>query len=224
METQYNQLIFNFIKSRQTIDTFVKITGKSLKNSFTDFKRFVLENYVRIFEKKYQLCAFLTKQGIKRDEKANLTRFKDYVFDVSDTDLISTLDKAVKKWKDFYNKTKEVTAVLYGFAKKRTHISNPNLVSFLQKWNMTNRTYYHVFQICLKKELVEAKKEKPKYAFLNPQTHQGNITKNRAKSLLREYVRYFFDGKIKTIETIKALEVLDIPINASISEISKYLD
>ena len=111
--------------------------------------------------------------------------------------------------------------------------------TFLEKWNMNRSHYYNARTGFLKNGLVIEKvtKQVPlkksfnfTYAFTEPvsarkmRNEKIKLEKKRSKKIINEFVKSYFTGRTKGTETIKAFNVLNIPLNASITEIKELLN
>ena len=104
---------------------------------------------------------------------------------------------------------------------------------------MNRSNYYNARTGFLKNGLViekVIKKEVKKkafdftYTFTEPvsarkmRNEKIHLEKKRSKKIINEFVKSYFTGRTKGTETIKAFNVLNIPLNASITEIKELLN
>ena len=133
---------------------------------------------------------------------------------------------------------KNISDTLYCFAKLNTKGKAKDLQVFLEKWNMNRSHYYNARTGFLKNGLViekVIKKEVKKkafdfaYTFTEPaavrkmRNEKIHLEKKRSKKVINEFIKSYFVGRAKGIETIKAFKVLNIPLDASIKEIKELL-
>ena len=231
--------IYDFITSDKTINEFVKIYDDSFANTYLDFRKFLLQNYKRVFISNMYFIHVLIERGIKRSVKNKIEQNPDFEYKVSNTKLKSSFVKAVKKWIMFLEEEKNISDTLYSFAKLNTKGKAKDLQTFLEKWNMNRSHYYNARTGFLKNGLVIEKvtKQVPlkksfnfTYAFTEPvsarkmRNEKIKLEKKRSKKIINEFVKSYFTGRTKGTETIKAFNVLNIPLNASITEIKELLN
>jgi len=231
--------IYDFITSDKTVNEFVKIYDDSFANTYLDFRKFFLQNYKRIFISNMYFIHVLIERGIKRSVKNKIEQNPDFEFKVSCTNLKRSFVKAVKKWIMFLEEEKNISDTLYSFAKLNTKGKAKDLQVFLEKWNMNRSHYYNARTGFLKNGLVIEKvtKQVPlkksfnfTYAFTEPvsarkmRNEKIKLEKKRSKKIINEFVKSYFTGRTKGTETIKAFNVLNIPLNASITEIKELLN
>ena len=235
------ECIYRFINSQNsTINDFVKEYNDSFGNSFLDFRNFVLENYKRVFITNSYFLQVLIERGVKRSAKNKIEKRPYFYYNISNTKLKSSFVKAVKKWLMFEEVESNISNKLYYFAQQNTKGEDKELKKFLAKWNMNRHHYYNARTGFLKNGLVIEKKEKKKkkksfdlkYRFTNPLDRLKNklenekilIKRRKSKTIINEFLQNYFEGRIKGTETIKALNALNIPLNASITEIKELLN
>ena len=230
------KLIHDFIYDKEKpVFYFVKEYDESFRRTFVDFKKFVYENYVRMFDRRYYFSERLHEKGIRRHPQTKTERFKDFNYPLfTKSALQKSFVKMTKKWVEFQKVEEELRKELYQFAYKNVEVNNIELTDFLKKWNMTDSSYFNARTQLIKKGLISVKrtivqKQTPSnfdfnYKWEAPTTHKETITKYKAKSMLQEYLKYYFEGRIKTKETIEAFSTLRIPLTASIKEIKELLN
>jgi len=230
--------IYDFITSDKTINEFVKIYDDSFANTYLDFRKFLLQNYKRVFISNMYFIHVLIERGIKRSVKNKIEQNPDFEYKVSNTKLKSSFVKAVKKWIMFLEEEKNISDTLYSFAKLNTKGKAKDLQVFLEKWNMNRSHYYNARTGFIKNGLViekVIKKEVKKkafdftYTFTDPavrkkQNEKIHLEKKSSKKVINEFIKSYFVGRVKGIETIKAFKVLNIPLDASIKEIKELLN
>ena len=231
--------IYDFITSDKSINEFVKIYDDSFANTYLDFRKFFIQNYKRIFISNVYFLHVLTKRGIKRYVKNKIELNPGFEFKKkSEKSLKRSFVKAVKKWILFQEEEKNISDTLYSFAKLNTKGKAKDLQVFLEKWNMNRSHYYNARTGFLKNGLViekVIKKEVKKkafdfaYTFTDPavrkkQNEKIHLEKKRSKTIINEFIKSYFVGRVKGIETIKAFKVLNIPLDASIKEIKELLN
>jgi len=251
METQYNNItkdiktkqalkikcIYDFITSKKTVNEFVKEYDEAFSFVFTDFRKFFIENYRHCFSSANAFIEFLKEKDFKRGVKTEIKNNKDFVIKKTKLQLKKTLPAAIKKWRLFEQKEKEIYDTFLYYAKQGETTRNKDLRDFLHSLNMNRCNYYNARSSFIRNGVMtnQTRDYVKKHKFMNPNLREKReltkkqkenllIKRNKAIEVVKMYLKGFFEGKIKTIETIKALEVLGIPVNASISEISKYLD
>ena len=233
------KLIYDFITSDKSINDFVKIYDDSFANTFLDFRKFLLQNYKRVFISNVYFLHVLIERGIKRSVKNKIEQNPDFEFKVSNAKLKRSFVKAVKKWLMFLEEEKNISDILYSFAKKNTKAKDKDLKTFLEKWNMNRTHYYNARTGFLKNGLVIEKviKQVPlkksfdfTYTFTEPvsarkmRNEKIHLEKKRSKKVINEFIKSYFIGRTKGTETIKAFKVLNIPLDASIKEIKELLN
>ena len=231
--------IYDFITSDKSVNEFVKIYDDSFANTYLDFRKFFLQNYKRIFISNVYFLHVLTKRGIKRSVKNKIELNPDFEFKKkSKKSLKRSFVKAVKKWILFQEEENNISDTLYYFAKLNTKGKHKDLQTFLEKWNMNSAHYYNARTGFLKNGLVIEKKVKKKkvkkkdftYTFTEPasarkkRTEKIRLEKKSSKKVINEFIKSYFVGRAKGIETIKAFKVLNIPLDASIKEIKELLN
>ena len=231
------KLIYDFIlETDKPILFFVEEYNESFRRTFIDFKKFIQENYIRIFELRFHFSESLHERGITRNPKTKTERFKDFNYPaLTKKALQRSFVKMVKKWLEFQQVENEIKKELYAFAYKNVEVNNLELTEFLKKWNMADSSYFNARTQLIKKGLIEKKRTIVKkevhekqfdfnYVWEKQITHKEKITKYKAKSMLREFVAYYYEGRIKTKETLEAFKVLNICENLSIKEIEISLN
>jgi hypothetical protein len=231
--------IYDFITSDKSINEFVKIYDDSFANTYLDFRKFLLQNYKRVFISNTYFLHVLIERGIKRSVKNKIEQIPHFEFKVSDAKLKSSFVKAVKKWILFQDQEKSISDTLYSFAKLNTKAKDKDLKTFLEKWNMNRCHYYNARTGFLKNGLVIEKviKQVPlkkdfdfTYTFTEPasarkmRNEKIHLEKKRSKVIINEFIKSHFTGRTKGTETIKAFKVLNIPLDASIKEIKELLN
>ena len=232
--------IYDFIISDKSINDFVKNYNDSFANTYLDFRKFLLQNYKRVFISNTYFLHVLIERGIKRSVKNKIEQIPDFDFKISDAKLKSSFVKAVKKWLLFLEEEKNISDTLYSFAKLKTKGEDKELKKFLAKWNMNRHHYYNARTGFLKNGLVIEKKEKKKkknsfdlnYRFTSPVNRLKNklenektlIKRRKSKTIINEFLQNYFEGRPKGIETIEAFSTLRIPLDASIKEIKELLN
>ena len=234
------ECIYRFINSQNlTINEFVKQYDDSFGNTFLDFRNFILENYKRVFESNSYFLQVLIERGVKRSAKNKIEKRPYFYHNISNTKLKVSFVKAVKKWLMFEEVESDISNQLHYFAQQNTKGEDKEIKKFLAKWNMNRHHYYNARTGFLKNGLVIEKKVKKKkkksfdlkYRFTNPLDRLKNklenekilIKKRKSKTVLKEFAQNYFEGRIKAVETIEALNTLNIPLNASITEIKEKL-
>jgi len=230
--------IYDFITSDKSINEFVKIYDDSFANTYLDFRKFLLQNYKRVFISNVYFLHVLIERGIKRSVRNKIEQNPDFEYKVSNSKLKSSFVKAVKKWLMFKEEEKNISDILYSFAKKNTKAKDKDLKTFLEKWNMNRTHYYNARTGFLKNGLVIEKviKQVPlkksfdfTYTFTEPvsarkmRNEKIHLEKKRSKKVINEFIKSYFIGRTKGTETIKAFKVLNIPLDASIKEIKELL-
>ena len=232
------ECIYRFINSQNsTINEFVKEYDDSFGNTFLDFRNFILENYKRVFESNSYFLQVLIERGVKRSAKNKIEKRPYFYHNISNTKLKVSFVKAVKKWLMFEETESNISNQLYYFAQQNMKGENKEIKKFLAKWNMNRHHYYNARTGFLKNGLVIEKKEKKKnsfdlnYRFQKPVNRLKNklenekilIKRRKSKTVLKEFAQNYFEGRIKGVETIQAMMTLNIPLNASITEIKEKI-
>ena len=246
MENKINQFaeeiamkeVYSFTKSDKTINEFIKEHNLSYKFFFSFYKKYVLKNYVRIFKRPFHFAKYLNEHGVTRNKATKFKSEEKLFHYISDVKLTATLPKAINKWIQIQEAEDEIQKKLYDLALKNTAINDKELIEFSQKWNITERNYENIRAYCIKKGLLVVKKafvvrpleevekefaKKIKIEDKKMVLEIKNLTKKNAKKDVDDFIKYYFEGKIKSLKTIKSFNILNIPLNASIKEIKELI-
>lgn len=223
----------SFIRSEKKLQKFLKEHNLNYKEFFTFYKKYVLKNYQRLFDKPFHFAKFLNEKGVTRNRNTRFNKDEKFYYPISNYSLKDSLKTAVKKWLEIQNAEKLIQTKLYDFAIKNANFYDLELNEFCNNWNIKESNYTQIRAYCMRKGILVIEKA---FIVRTPEELQEEInkqederiqkdelTRNEAKGKIKDFVKYYFEGRVKTTQTLKAFKMLNIPLDASIKEIKELL-